>query len=323
MKKNLLEIKNLKTYFFTDAGTVKAVDGLNLEIKKGETLGLVGESGSGKTVTALSILRLVPFPGRVTGEVFFHGEDLLKKSEEEMRHFRGNRLAMIFQDPMTSLNPVYTIGNQIFEAIELHQGLDKLQINKKIIELLEKVGIPDAVKRKEDYPHQFSGGMRQRAMIAMALSCNPELLIADESTTNLDVTVQAEVLELMKELKEELGSSIVLITHDLGVVAEMSDNVAVMYAGKLMEYCDVETAFAAARNPYLEALLESIPRLDVDVDRLKVIPGMVPKLSDPPSGCRFHPRCKYVKDKCKKQVPQLIEVKPGHLSACLRVDEIY
>ena len=323
MNKTILQIKDLKTYFYTDTGIVRAVDGLNLKIDRGETLGLIGESGSGKTVTALSILRLVPFPGRITGEIFFHGENLLKKSEEEMRSVRGGKIAMIFQDPMTSLNPVYTIGNQISEAIELHQNLDRLEVNKKVIDMLKKVGIPDGATRQRDYPHQFSGGMRQRAMIAMALSCNPELLIADEATTNLDVTVQAEVLELMKNLKEEFGSSILLITHDLGVIAEMSDKVAVLYAGKFMEYCDVETAFIAPKHPYLEALLESIPRLDADKERLDAIPGTVPELINPPTGCRFHPRCKYAKEACSKKEPQLIEIEPGHISACLRVDEIY
>ncbi|MDH5450567.1 MAG: ABC transporter ATP-binding protein [Candidatus Bathyarchaeota archaeon] len=323
MNKTILQIKDLKTYFYTDAGIAKAVDELNLKIERKETLGLIGESGSGKTVTALSILRLVPFPGRITGEILFHGENLLEKSEEEMRSVRGGNIAMIFQDPMTSLNPVYTIGNQISEAIELHQDLDRLEVNKNVIDMLKKVGIPDAATRQRDYPHQFSGGMRQRVMIAMALSCNPELLIADEATTNLDVTVQAEVLELMKNLKEEFGSSILLITHDLGVVAEMSDKVAVLYAGKLMEFCDVETAFMAPQHPYLEALLESIPRLDVDKERLDAIAGTVPELVNPPQGCRFHPRCKYAKEICNKQEPQLIEIEPGHSSACLRVDEIY
>jgi ABC-type dipeptide/oligopeptide/nickel transport system ATPase component len=278
MSKNLVEVKNLKTYFYTEDGVVPAVDGVDFQIKKGETLGIVGESGCGKSVTSLSLLRLVPNPpGKIVdGEMLFRGENLLKKSESEMRKIRGNDISMIFQEPMTSLNPVFTIGEQIAEAIELHQGLSKKEAIDKTVEMLNLVGIPSAEKRVNDFPHQMSGGMRQRVMIAMALSCNPSLLIADEPTTALDVTIQAQILELMKDLKERLGTAIMLITHDLGVVAEMAENVLVMYAGKVVEYADVRTIFKGPKHPYTIGLMGSIPRLDQPKEKLYVIEGTVP-----------------------------------------------
>jgi oligopeptide/dipeptide ABC transporter ATP-binding protein len=323
MTKELLDIQGLKTYFHAEYGLVNAVDGVDLKIDEGETLGLVGESGSGKTVTALSIMRLISFPGRIIeGKIIFNGENLLDKNENDMTAIRGSKISMIFQDPMTSLNPVLKIGSQVAEVFNTHQHLDRSEIMKKTIEMLEMVGIGDAATRQREYPHQFSGGMRQRVMIAMALSCNPRLLIADEPTTNLDVTIQAQVLELMKELKKKLGTSILLITHDLGVVAEMSDKVAIMYAGKIMEYSDSERVFTMHMHPYTEGLLESIPRLDVHVNRLRVIPGVVPEAVNFPSGCRFHPRCQYAKTICSKEEPQLVEIKPGHAVRCLCLDKI-
>lgn len=308
MSKNLVEVKNLKTYFFTEDGVVPAVDGVDFSIKEGETLGIVGESGCGKSVTSLSILRLVPSPpGKITdGEILFRGENLLQKSEAEMRKIRGNDISMIFQEPMTSLNPVFTVGEQIAEAIELHQGLDKKQAMDKAVEMLKLVGIPSAEKRVYDFPHQMSGGMRQRVMIAMALSCNPSLLIADEPTTALDVTIQAQILELMKDLKKKLNTSIMLITHDLGVVAEMAENVLVMYAGKVVEYADVKTIFKEPRHPYTIGLMESIPRLDQPREKLYVIEGTVPNPFEMPKGCRFHPRCPEARDICINREPALI-----------------
>lgn len=308
MSKNLVEVKNLKTYFFTEDGVVPAVDGVDFSIKEGETLGIVGESGCGKSVTSLSILRLVPSPpGKiVNGEILFRGENLLQKSETEMRKIRGNDISMIFQEPMTSLNPVFTVGEQIAEAIELHQGLNKKQAIDKAVEMLKLVGIPSAEKRVYDFPHQMSGGMRQRVMIAMALSCNPSLLIADEPTTALDVTIQAQILELMKDLKRKLNTSIMLITHDLGVVAEMAENVLVMYAGKVVEYADVRTIFKEPKHPYTIGLMESIPRLDQPREKLYVIEGTVPNPFDMPKGCRFHPRCPEAKDICINREPTLI-----------------
>jgi oligopeptide/dipeptide ABC transporter ATP-binding protein len=294
-----------------------------LDIAKGETVGLVGESGSGKSVTALSIMQLIPRPpGKiVSGQILFREEDLLKKSEEEMRQIRGEEISMIFQDPMTSLNPVLTIQDQIAETIKLHQRVKESEVTDRVVEILEMVGIPDAPARLKNYPHQFSGGMRQRVMIAIGLSCHPELLIADEPTTSLDVTVQAQILELMKELKNKTGMSILLITHDLGVIAEMSDRVAVMYAGRIMEYSDVTSIFEGPQSPYTQALLESIPRLDISRNRLIVIPGMIPNLVDPPKGCRFHPRCKYAQDVCRKQEPKFREIKPRHFAACLLLED--
>jgi oligopeptide/dipeptide ABC transporter ATP-binding protein len=310
MNDNLVEVKNLKTYFFTDDGVVPAVDGVDFSIKKGETLGIVGESGCGKSVTSLSLLRLVPNPpGKIVdGEMYFKGENLLEKSESEMRKIRGNDISMIFQEPMTSLNPVFTVGEQISEAIELHQGLNKRDALAKAVEMLKLVGIPSAEQRVHEYPHQMSGGMRQRVMIAMALSCNPALLIADEPTTALDVTIQAQILELMKDLKERLGTAIMLITHDLGVVAEMAENVLVMYAGKVVEYADVKTIFKNPKHPYTVGLLGSIPRLDQPKEKLYVIEGVVPNPFNMPSGCRFHPRCPEAREICKTKEPELLHI---------------
>lgn len=317
MSESLLNIDNLKVYYFTLEGIVKAVEGVHLKIGKGEALGLVGESGCGKSTTAHSILRLVKKPGKIVeGEIWFENEDLLAKSEAEMRKIRGARIAMIFQNPMSSLNPVFTVGSQIAEPIKLHQNVKKREIKEKVLEILEKVGIPSARERMKDYPHEYSGGMCQRAMVAMALSCNPNLLIADEPTTNLDVTIQAQILDLLRALRKEFGASILLIGHDLGVISEVCDTVAVMYAGKLIEHADLATLFKEAKHPYTQALLESIPRLDLETERLRVIPGVVPQLINPPPGCRFHPRCEYVKEICRKEEPPLIEIKQGHTVAC-------
>jgi oligopeptide/dipeptide ABC transporter ATP-binding protein len=317
MSESLLSLKNLKTYFLTAEGVVKAVDGVNLNIGKEEVLGLVGESGCGKSTVALSIMRLVREPGKIVGgEIWFDGEDLLKKSDGEMRKIRGGKISIIFQNPMSSMNPVFTVGSQIAEAIKLHQNIQKREIKEKIAEILGKVGIPDPLERMKDYPHEYSGGMAQRAMIAMALSCNPKLLIADEPTTNLDVTIQAQILELMKGLRKDFGASILLIGHDLGVISELSDKIAVMYAGKLVEYSDLAGIFQKAKHPYAEALLESIPRLDVKTKRLRIIPGTVPRLINPPSGCRFHPRCEHAMKICSEQEPQLTEVGQEHMVAC-------
>lgn len=317
MSESLVSLKNLKTYFLTAEGVVKAVDGVNLNIGKEEVLGLVGESGCGKSTVALSIMRLVREPGKIVGgEIWFDGEDLLSKSEGEMRKIRGAEISIIFQNPMSSMNPVFTVGSQIAEAIKLHQNVQKREIKEKIAEILGKVGIPDPSERMKDYPHEYSGGMAQRAMIAMAISCNPKLLIADEPTTNLDVTIQAQILELMKELRKDFGASILLIGHDLGVISELSDRIAVMYAGKLVEYSDLKGIFQKAKHPYAEALLESIPRLDVKTKRLRIIPGTVPRLIKPPPGCRFHPRCERAMKICSEQEPQLTEVDKGHTVAC-------
>lgn len=324
MNELLLEVKNLKTYFFTDEGIVKAVDDVSFNLHKGESLGIVGESGSGKSVTALSIMRLIQDPpGKiVSGEVRYRGEDLLKKKESDMREIRGNKISMIFQDPMTSLNPVFTIGDQIMEAIILHQKLDKASARKKAIEMLELVRIPEANKRVDEYPHQFSGGMRQRVMIAMALSCNPEILIADEPTTALDVTIQAQILDLIKQLQKELGMSLILITHDMGVVAETCHNVLVMYAGKVVEYADVKTIFKKPAHPYTIGLLESVPRLDIRKERLKAIEGQPPDLISLPNYCYYAERCPYRTSECFEQIPELIEVEPGHYSRCIHAKKL-
>jgi len=320
----LLEVKNLKTYFYTEEGVVRAVDGIDFVIKKGETLGMVGESGCGKSATALSIMQLVASPpGRIIdGEIWFDEENLLKKSPPEMRKIRGNDISMIFQEPMTSLNPVYTIGNQIIETIILHQKLDKREAREKAIEMLKLVGIPSPEKRIDDYPHQLSGGMRQRAMIAMALSCRPKLLIADEPTTALDVTIQAQILELIKKIREEIGMAVMMITHNLGVIAEVSDNVVVVYAGKAVEYADVKTIFKDPKHPYTRALYDSIPRLtDTQKRRLEVISGMVPNPLELPLGCRFHPRCKFAKNFCEKEEPKLEEISDNHKVRCFMYDK--
>jgi len=315
--KELLRVKDLKTYFFTRQGVVKAVDEISFRINRGETFGLVGESGCGKSVTALSIMRLISSPGKIVGgEIFFDGDNLLKLNEKEMRKIRGKKISMIFQEPMTSLDPVFTIGYEIMESVQLHQGLGKEKAREKAIEILRVVGIPDPEKRVDEYPHELSGGMRQRAMIAMALSCNPTLLIADEPTTALDVTIQAQILRLIDELKEKFSASVMLITHDLGIIAEMCDNVAVMYAGRIMEYTDVDTLFSRPLHPYTKGLNKSIPRLDVEAERLDVIRGLVPNLLDVPLGCPFRPRCDFCLKRCIKEMPKLIEVKDHHLVRC-------
>lgn len=315
----LLEVRDLRTYFHTQDGIVKAVDGVSFYVNRGETLGIVGESGCGKSVTSLSIMRLIPSPpGKIVGgQILFDGEDLLQASEEEMRRIRGNRIAMIFQDPMTSLNPVLTVGRQITESLELHLKLSKKEARDRAIELLDMVGIPSASKRLDNYPHQFSGGMRQRVMIAMALSCNPELLIADEPTTALDVTIQAQILELINRLREELETAVILITHDLGVVAGMTDRVTVMYAGKVVEEGPTSEIFANPRMPYTIGLLRSIPRLDEERGRrLTPIRGLPPNLIDLPPICPFSPRCDYAREECLASVPELRSVGTDHRAAC-------
>jgi oligopeptide transport system ATP-binding protein len=317
-KRPLLEVNDLRTQFFTQDGVVKAVNGVSFTLNEGEALGLVGESGCGKSVSALSLMRLIPSPpGKIVGgEVLFDSRDLLKLKEDDMRKVRGNDIAMIFQDPMTSLNPVLTVGRQISEALELHKGMNKKQSRARTIELLELVGIPAASSRVDDYPHQFSGGMRQRVMIAMALSCEPKLLIADEPTTALDVTIQAQILELMRELRDRLGMSIVLITHDLGVVAEMADEVAVMYAGRVVERGPTDALLRSPQHPYTEALLHSIPIPGMTYrERLKVIRGMVPNPVNWPKGCRFEPRCDYAFDRCRGEDPPLMPA-GAQSSAC-------
>ncbi|MHA2225430.1 MAG: ABC transporter ATP-binding protein [Candidatus Hodarchaeales archaeon] len=320
----VLEVNGLKTQFFTEDGVVKAVDGVDFKIRRGEVLGLVGESGCGKTITSLSVLRLVPDPpGKIVeGTVLLNNKNLLDFTDEEMRRIRGKEVSMIFQDPMTSLNPVFTVENQIIENIKQHQDLEEEEALQKAIEMLRLVGIPEAERRIHDYPHLFSGGMRQRVMIAMALSCNPQLLIADEPTTALDVTIQAQVLDLMRELRSELNMGILYITHNLGVIAEMCDNVAVMYAGNIVEYTNVETIFSIPQHPYTRALLSSIPRMDMKLDRLGVIRGIVPNLITPPEGCRFHPRCVYATEKCAKEKPVNIETEPNHFVFCHYAGEL-
>jgi oligopeptide transport system ATP-binding protein len=321
MSQPLLVVKNLETQFKTQDGIVKAVNNVSFHVDRGETLGIVGESGSGKSVTSLSIMRLIPNPpGRIVGgQIIFDGENLLDYTEEEMRHIRGNRIAMIFQDPMTSLNPVLTIGRQITESLELHMKLTPREARNRAVELLQMVGIPGAARRLDDYPHQFSGGMRQRVMIAMALSCNPELLIADEPTTALDVTIQAQILELIQRLQHELGTAVIIITHDLGVVAGMADRVIVMYAGRVVEEGPTDEIFARPRMPYTIGLLRSIPRLDEEEGRtLTPIRGLPPDLINLPQICPFSPRCDYfIPGTCDQQVPPLREVVPGHKAACL------
>ncbi len=317
MSDPILAVKNLKTYFFITEGVVKAVDGVHLEIGKGEVLGLVGESGCGKSTVALSIMRLIRRPGKIVdGQIWFEGEDLMRKSEDEMRDIRGGRISMIFQNPTSSMNPVYTVGGQIGEAIRLHQNVERHQVKEKIVEILHKVGIPDSEKRAEDYPHEYSGGMCQRAMTAMSLSCNPELLIADEPTTNLDVTIQAQILELMKSLRKDFGASILLIGHNLGVISELCDKVAVMYAGKIVEHAALETIFESPKHPYTQALLGAVPRLDMTTERLKIIPGTVPRLINPLPSCRFQPRCEFAMPVCSEQDPPLEEIDQGHTVAC-------
>ena len=315
----LLEVKGLQTQFFTQDGVVKAVNGISYTLDEGETLGIVGESGCGKSVGVMSLIRLIPSPpGKVVaGEVIFNGQDLLKLSDNEIRAIRGNKIGMIFQDPMTSLNPVLTIGRQISEALELHLGMDKSRSRARTIELLELVGIPMAADRVDDYPHQFSGGMRQRVMIAMGLSCNPQLLIADEPTTALDVTIQAQIVDLVKKLRDELGMAIIWITHDLGVVAGLADRMVVMYAGMIVEEAPVKDLYGNPRHPYTLGLLGSLPRLDeVRDEKLESIEGLPPDLIALPQGCPFYARCKYRIDKCKTENPPLHSVGVGHGVAC-------
>jgi len=318
MAETLLSVHNLKTYFYTDEGVVKAVDGLNYELHQGETLGIVGESGCGKSVHALSVMRLIPTPpGKVVeGDILFQGTNLLKLPEAEMRKIRGNRIAMIFQEPMTSLNPVLTIGEQIAEAVMLHQRLSKKDAWDRAVEMLEKVKIPLARERVRDYPHQFSGGMRQRVMIAMALSCNPSILMADEPTTALDVTIQAQILDLMRELQKEFNMAIILITHNLGVVAEMADNVVVMYAGRPVEHASVHDTFRDPRHPYTWGLLHSIPKLYERKERLIPIEGQPPSLIDLPPGCTFAPRCPFAMEVCVKADPPEYPVTDDHYARC-------
>ncbi len=311
MSENLLEVKNLKTYFFTDGGVVKSVDDVSFNGKPGKTLGVVGESGCGKSITSLSIMQLVETPpGKIVGgEIIYNGENLLNKDKDEMRKIRGGEIAMIFQEPMTSLNPVFTVGQQIMEALMIHTDMDKTKAKERAIEMLKLVRIPLAEKRFNEYPHQLSGGMRQRVMIAMALSCNPKLLICDEPTTALDVTIQAQILDLINELKEKLGTSIMMITHDLGVIAEVADDVMVMYAGKIVEYGTADQIFETPMHPYTHGLMNCIPKLnDEEENRLHVIPGMVPSPDRMPKGCAFGPRCSEAKKICEEKMPELMEV---------------
>ncbi|APB73343.1 ABC transporter ATP-binding protein [Paenibacillus polymyxa] len=321
----LLEVTNLRTEFKTAAGTIRAVDGVDLSVGKGETLGIVGESGCGKSITSLSIMQLLPKGlGKVAaGEVRFNGENMLDFSERKMRSIRGNEMAMIFQEPMTSLNPVFKIGKQIAESARYHHGVSKHKAKDMAVEMLTKVGIPRPEKVAASYPHELSGGMRQRVMIAMAMVCNPKLLIADEPTTALDVTIQAQILDLMRELQKSEGTSILMITHDLGVVAEMCDRVVIMYAGQVVEETDVKTLFKDPKHPYTQSLLASLPQLNSDQERLASIPGQVPNPLDMPKGCRFAPRCQFAKEICHAEAPELTEVEPGHKSRCLLQQEGY
>jgi len=326
----VLEIDDLRTHFFTQAGVVRAVDGVSYTVRAGETLGVVGESGCGKSVTALSVLRLVADPpGRIVGgKIRFGGANLLDLSENEMEGIRGNEISMIFQEPMTSLNPLLTVGRQISEAITVHQGVSARGAMNKAVEMLRRVSIPEPERRVHAYPHQLSGGMRQRVMIAMALSCNPKVLIADEPTTALDVTIQAQILELMRELQETFGTAIILITHDMGVVAENADRVVVMYAGRKVEEASARTLFEQPGHPYTRGLLDSIPKLDVvaheDARRIRLneIEGMVPSLHNLPKGCTFAPRCEFATDQCRAAYPPLLQHRPGHVIACWHADKL-
>ena len=327
MTSPILEVENLRTYFRTDAGLARAVDGVSFHVNPGETLGIVGESGSGKSVTALSVMQLIPRPpGEIQpgSKILFRGdggeEDLALASEERMRKIRGNDIAMIFQEPMTSLNPVFKVGDQIMESLRLHQGLSKKDARDRAIEMLRMVGIPIPEQRVDEYPHQLSGGMRQRVMIAIALACDPKVLIADEPTTALDVTIQAQILDLLNRLQEELGMAIILITHDLGVVAETCDRVIVMYAGQVFEEGPVGDVFRDPQNPYTEGLLRSIPKLGSTEERLAVIPGVVPSPTEWPTGCRFHDRCPYGWEKPKNEEPPLFELGPGRRNKCWLVE---
>jgi len=319
MSEKMLEVKGMKTSFFTHVGEVKAIRGVDFYLDKGEAVGIVGESGSGKSVTSLSVMKLLQFPGKLTGgEVLFDGEDLAKKTDKEMQAIRGNEISMIFQDPMTSLNPVFTIGNQIIEAIVKHQKLNKHQAKEKAVDMLRLVGIPSPEKRIDQYPHEFSGGMRQRAMIAMALSCEPKLLIADEPTTALDVTIQAQILELMKDLKDRLNTSIILITHDLGVVADVCSRIIVMYGGLIMEEGTSEEIFYEPKHPYTLGLMKSIPKVSDKENKERLIPidGTPPDLLKPPAGCPFAPRCDYAMKVCMTQMPEYTKTSQTHRAAC-------
>ena len=323
MSDKLLEVKNLQTYFFTDDGVVKSVDDVSFSVDRGKTLGIVGESGCGKSITSLSIMQLVETPpGKIVGgEIIYEGENLLNKSKDEMRKIRGGEIAMIFQEPMTSLNPVFTVGQQIMEALMLHTDMDKAKAKERAIEMLKMVKIPLAEKRFNEYPHQLSGGMRQRVMIAMALSCNPKLLICDEPTTALDVTIKAQILDLINELKEKLGTSIMMITHDLGVIAEVADDVMVMYAGKIVEYGKADDIFESPKHPYTNGLMQCIPKLtDEDHTRLSVIPGMVPSFDQMPKGCAFCPRCSEAKKICEERMPELIKA-DGQMVRCFKYSD--
>ncbi len=318
-KKNeyLLQVRGLKTYFDSDDGLVRAVDGVDFTLKPGEVLGIVGESGCGKSVTSMSIMRLIQDPGEIAGgEILFNDEDLLELPEDEMRNIRGNRIAMIFQQPTTALNPVFTVGQQIKEALQLHKGLSDKEADARCEQLLALVGIPDPRRRMANFPHEMSGGMCQRVMIAMGLSCDPELLIADEPTTALDVTIQAQILDLMRDLKDKINTAIIMITHDLGVVAEMVDNVIVMYAGKVVESSPVTSLFADPKHPYTQGLIASIPVLGMLNDELATIPGSVPNLVNLPPGCRFANRCQYRMDKCDQEEPPLIKLEGNRLVRC-------
>lgn len=319
----LLEVSGLCTEFKTAAGTIRAVDGISLSVRKGETLGIVGESGCGKSITSLSIMQLLPkrISRIASGQIRFEGKDMLEMPAKEVRSIRGNRIAMIFQEPMTSLNPVFKIGRQISESARYHLKLGKKEANERAIEMLRKVGIPRPEKIAEQYAHQLSGGMRQRVMIAMAMVCNPQLLIADEPTTALDVTIQAQILDLMRELQEKEGMSILMITHDLGVVAEMCDRVVIMYAGQIVEETDVATLYSNPLHPYTRGLLASLPQLAGDSDRLTSIPGQVPNPANLPAGCRFAPRCPVAVDRCRVERPELALIQPGHTCRCLLQEE--
>ena len=323
-KEKLIDVNDLKTYFYTEDGVVRAVDGVDFEIYPGETLGIVGESGCGKSVTSLSIMRLIESPpGKIAGgSIMFDGKDLTKLSQNQMRKIRGNDISMIFQEPMTSLNPVYTVGDQIMEAILLHKDVNKKEAREQSIDMLRKVGISLPEQRVDEYPHQLSGGMRQRVMIAMALSCDPQLLIADEPTTALDVTIQAQILDLMNGLKDKFNMAIMMITHDLGVIAEISDRVAVMYAGKIVEYTDVKTLFANPKHPYTWGLMHSIPRLDKEVEKLSAIPGIVPSPLNFPPGCKYNTRCPLADEKCRTEEAPLVEVEPGHKVRCWHQEKL-
>ncbi|HKY27690.1 MAG TPA: ABC transporter ATP-binding protein [Pyrinomonadaceae bacterium] len=322
---SLLEVKNLRTYFQTRAGVVRAVDGVDLYLDRGELLGLVGESGCGKSITALSIMRLISPPGKiVSGEIIFDGKDLLKLSDQEMRQIRGDDVAMIFQDPMTSLNPVYTVGEQIAEALRLHRKLSRSAARAAAVEAMREVAIPDPARRVDDYPHQLSGGMRQRVMIAMALACDPKLLIADEPTTALDVTIQAQILELLNELRKSRDLAVLLITHDLGVIAETADRVAVMYTGKIVEESPVDELFARPKHPYTEGLLRSVPKLSIEdvakKERLETIEGVVPRPTDLPPGCHFEPRCRHRMPRCREGEIPLYDLEGSVRVRCVLFD---